>query len=216
MTFTGGTMLVGLIQLALFYWQLRLMRATVKDAGVAATAAALSAKAAVGIELPILRFVPIELASTGALIGDNEPYGATVSDRAPERFTALGGFKVTNNGRTPAFCTTFSLGWQVAERLTGEPVYLRTVRLNHAIVIQPNQEQYLDVHQGVELSITDVEATERNEAWLWVYGCICYRDFMDEARESRFCWRYADRNHEGPFYFFASDGEPPPAFTRRI
>lgn len=221
MVFTGGTMVVGFLQLGLFFWQLRLMRSTIQDGALAARAAELNAKAAVGIELPIIRFSPLELVSTTALIpADGAPYGGGITDGPPTRYSALGNFKVTNHGRTPAFPIEFAVGWAVADVLQSEPFYSQRDRVNHAKVVTTSAEQecHLDArHLGIELSEEQITNITAGQSFLWVFGCLYYRDFLDDPREARFCWRYANRNHESmrPFYFFASDGDPPVAYVAR-
>lgn len=223
MVFTGGTMVVGFLQLGLFFWQLRLMRSTIQDAAIAARAAELNARAAVGIELPIIRFTPLELASTDALIpADGAPYAAAITDGPPTRFSALGDFRVTNYGRTPAFPVEFAVGWAVAAVLQSEPVYSQRDRVNHAKVVTTSAEQEQECHLGarhlgIELSDEQIANITAGQSFLWVFGCLYYRDFLDDPREARFCWRYANRNHDSmkPFFYFASDGDPPQAYVAR-
>jgi hypothetical protein len=209
-----GAYLVGLLQAGLFFWQLRLMRSSVEDTATAAKAAELSSRAAVAIELPVLRLTPADLLSTDVLISDNEPFGAGVTDDMPGKFSAVGGITINNYGRTPAFPDTFSMGYRVADRLPDEPSYNRTWALNHAEVIKPEGEFFVGEYLSFELTDAEIQAAGSGTSWLWVFGCICYTDFLGEKQTTKFCWRYADRNHELPFYHFASDGEPPLAYVR--
>ena len=214
MYFTGAAVFVALGQLAVFFWQLRLLRKSVKDTGLAAEAAILSARAAIGIELPVLRVAPVDLISTDRRIESSGPYGGLVNDRAPTKFSAIGNFLIKNLGRTPAFPDEIAIGWAVATALSGAPNYLHRSRLNHASVIQPGDEYMADIHYGIELSDADVAAARSGTAWLWVYGCVYYVDFLENRREYRSCWRFANRNHDSVFYHFASDGEPPSAYVQ--
>lgn len=216
MYFTGGMMFVGIVQLGFFVWQLRLMRATVEDTKLAANAAELNARAAIGIELPILRLAPQELVSTDKLIGPNEPYAGGVDDGPPTKFSAVGGFHIKNYGRTPAFPYEIAVGWIVANSLPAAVQYTQRNRLNHAAVIKPDEEFYADVHYGIELTDDEIMAAASDNCWLWFYGCVYYTDFLQAKREARFCWRYANRNFDTVFYFFTSDGDPPAAYTRGI
>lgn len=220
MLFTGGTMCVGFVQLGLFWWQLRLMRANIKDGALVAKAAELNARASIGIELPVIRFSPLELGSTDHLIpNDNSPYGAGISDGPPSKYSALGDFRVTNHGRTPAFPIAFAVGWAFTDVLPPEPTYIQRSVIDHAKVVVAGGEVecHLDgPHLGIELSDEQLAAGATNKIWLWVYGCLYFLDFLDQPREARFCWRYADRNHDLPFYFLASDGEPPPAYVAKV
>lgn len=216
MYFTGGAMLVGMLQLGFFYWQLRLMGVSVKDAELAARAAELNARAAIGIELPILRVTPPDLLTTNGLFEPNEPYAGSVNDKAPEKFSAVGLLLIKNHGRTPAFPTEIAVGWMVANSLPETPTYLRRNRLNHASVIKADEAYMADVYYAIELTNEEVSAAASDHARLWFYGCIYYTDFLHLKREARFCWRFANRNFDNVFYYFASDGEPPAAYTQSV
>jgi len=212
MFFTGGTMLVGLFQLGVFLWQLRLLRKSVISTQLAATAADLNARAAVGIELPILRIIPTDLVGTDRLIDDSSPYGGFVNDGPPTRYSAIGHIIVRNHGRTPAFPEEIAVGWMVANALPEIPTYKKRSRMNHGAVVEPNKEFLLDQHYGIELSNADVESAKSGNAWLWFFGIISYTDFLQSKRESRFCWRFANRNFDNVFYAFMSDGNPPASY----
>lgn len=187
----------------------------------AADAAKLSADAAVGIELPILKAFPPDLMSVSQPIPENGPYASAVNDGVPTRYSAISFIKYKNYGRTPAFPIVFSAGWSATARLPDAPVYTKSVGINHAVVYRPASEdieaEYLvDFHSTIELIEPEIQEIRQGTSWLWVYGCLKFRDFMNTEREARFCWRWANRNAEGrqPFYFFASDGNPPPAYLR--
>jgi hypothetical protein len=210
MIFTGATASVAFLQMLLFVWQLSLMRHSVNDSTKAANAAERSARAAVAMELPVIRMIPPEdLVATDVLIGGEGPYGGIVNDGPPTRFSAIGRFEVQNHGRTSAFPTIFSIGWAVAGELPETPKYQKTVRLNHASVIKPNDSYHVDQHYGIEITEQEVAATANKTAWLWVYGSLTYWDFLDDVHDFRFCWRLAQRDPDGEMFMFASDGEPP-------
>ncbi len=216
MYFTGAMAFIGLAQIGFFYWQLSLMRRSLQSAEIAAKAAELNARAAIGIELPIIRAVPADLVSTAELIGGDEPYGGTVNDFSPAKYSAIGPIVFKNYGRTPAFPEKLSVGWIVATILPDVPTYRETKYLNHAAVIKPDSEFTADRHYGIELTDEELAATSEGKSWLWVYGCLYYRDFLHENRQARFCWRFANRNFDTVFYFFSSDGEPPAEYTRHV
>ncbi len=224
--FTGISAAAALFQLGLFTWQLRLIRRSLEDtrasadaASVAAHAAELNARAAIGIELPVLRIrPPDDIVHTDSLIDDDQPYGGIVNDGPLTRFSAIALLRVENHGRTPAFPTSISVGWQVTHRLPEVPNYRHTAVLNHAAVIRPDDLLTLDQHYGIELTEEEIASSAAGTSWLWFYGALKYRDFLHEEHVQRFCWRHADRNPPDgpPFFFFASDGEPPPAYIRSI
>lgn len=224
--FTGMSAGAALLQLVLFTWQLRLMRKSLEDthasadaARLAAKAAELNARAAIGIELPILRVrPPDDIVQTDGPIDGNLPYGGTVNDGPLTQFSAIGLLTVENHGRTPAFPTSISVGWQVAHGLAEAPSYRVTATLNHSAVIKSAEQITLDLHYGIELTEQEIASCAAGTSWLWFYGELTYRDFLHEEHKHRFCWRHADRNPPGgpAFFFFSSDGEPPPAYIRSI
>jgi hypothetical protein len=188
MIFTGATACVAFLQMLLFVWQLSLMRHSVNDSTKAANAAERSARAAVAMELPVIRMIPPEdLVATDVLIGGEGSYGGIVNDGPPTRFSAIGRFEVQNHGRTSAFPTIFSIGWAVAAELPETPKYQKTVRLNHASVIKPNDSYHVDQYYGIEISEQEVAATANKTAWLWVYGSLTYCDFLDDVHDFSFC-----------------------------
>jgi hypothetical protein len=213
MYFTGGLLVVAILQAGFFVWQLWLMRTTVRDTHLAAKAAELNARAAVGIELPILRVLLPDLLGTDKPVPADGPYGGWVNDGPPTKFSAVGMLDIHNHGRTPAFPSEIIAGWLVAHVLPPTPLYIHRKQFPHAAVIKPGDDEYdSDLHFGIELTDAQVAATRSGTEWLWVYGCIHYTDFLAEKREYRFCWRFANRNVDSVFYAFASDGDPPKAY----
>ncbi len=180
----------------------------------AAEAAELNARAAIGIELPVIRAITTDMVYTSKLIGDTEPYGGIVNDGPPTQYSAVGCIRFENHGRTPAFPDKLVVGWKVTDKLPEIPHYTTTSNLNHAEVIKAGDSFISDTHYGIELTDDEIKQTSENQAWLWFYGCLFYTDFMNTRREARFCWRFANRNHGKAFYYFSSDGEPPKAYTQ--
>jgi hypothetical protein len=187
---------------------------------ISANAGKFSADAAVGIELPILRAFPSDLLSVDQPIPENGAYGGGVNDSIPTKYSAIGYINYKNYGRTPAFPIDFSGGWEVTAQLPDNPDYTKCVGINHAVVYRPASEDpetnySVGFHCTIELTDQEIIEISNGTSWLWFYGCLKFRDFMNTEQESRFCWRWANRNHDGsPFYFFASDGNPPPAYLR--
>lgn len=179
----------------------------------AAEAAELNARAAIGIELPVIRAITTDLLSTDTLITGGGPYSGGVDDGPPTKYSAVGYIKFENHGRTPAFPEKISVGWMVAEKLPENPIYLKTSNLNHAAVIKPEGSFTADTHYGIELSCEELEATKEARAWLWFYGCLHYTDFLHAKRTARFCWRFANRDFDSVSFYFSSDGEPPTQYT---
>lgn len=210
--------LIASIQVVLFRAQLRMMRQNIQDTAAAAKAAELNAKAAIGIELPHIRAVPTDLLATHEPVVGEAPYGGVISDAPPGLHNALSAIELSNHGRTPAFSLAVSVGWMVARELPHQvPAYQRKIRLNHNVILGPGGEMNFPCDIGIELSEEETRDVARDTKWLWVFGEVEFRDFMDQIQTTRFCWRHANRNAPGDpkFYYLASDGEPPAAYTRR-
>lgn len=209
---------IATFQLALFAIQLRMMRRNIVDTANAAKAAELNAKAAIGIELPFLRAIPSDLLATSEPVPEEGPYGGYVNDGPPATYNALGPIEISNLGRTPAYSLVVSIGWIVARVLPEQPpAYQRTTRMNHNMVLAAGAETNFHPHFCISLSEEEVKETGRDEKWLWIFGEVAYRDFMDQMQTARFCWRFANRNSPGDLklYYLSSDGEPPTAYIRR-
>jgi hypothetical protein len=215
MYFTCGLLLVAIFQLGFFYWQLKLIRQSLSATEIAAKAAELNARAAIGIELPIIRMHKIELISTEKLI-DNTWEGFGIIETFPTKFSALRLLDFKNHGRTPAFPEKVSVGYMAVSKLPEEPIYTKTFTVNHASVIKPDSEFTTDIRWGFELTETQLASLMKDKIWLWIYGCLYYSDFLHNKREAHFCLRYANR-HPGdsrPYFSFENDGNPPAKYTQ--
>jgi hypothetical protein len=122
--FTGALAIFAFCQVVAMILQYRVMRIqasslrdTVEATHKAAEAAELSARAAIGIELPVIRAITTDLIYTDKLISSEGPYGGIVNDRSPTKYSAIGYIRFENHGRTPAFPEKISVGWKVAEKL---------------------------------------------------------------------------------------------------
>lgn len=209
---------IATLQLVLFAIQLRMMGRNIVDTANAAKAAELNAKAAIGIELPFLRAIPSDLLATSEPVPEVGPYGGYVNDGPPAPYNALGPIEIGNLGRTPAYSLVISIGWIVARVLPEQPPsYQRTIPMNHNMVLAAGAETNFHPHFSIALSEEEVKETARDEKWLWIFGEVAYRDFMDQLQTARFCWRFANRNPPGDLklYYLSSDGEPPSAYIRR-
>ena len=200
---------------------INISRQSARAAEKAANAANKSANAAINIELPILKIVVEELISVSSPFTNGESFGGSSLCSVPTRYSGIGHFKYRNYGRTPAFPFEFGVGWKVADRLPETPVYSHITGLNHATVIRPASEipdEYTaidDFDCCIETTESEIAAISSGTSCLWFYGYIRYRDFMNDERIAKFCWRWANRNPAGhkPYYFFQSDGNPPKIYT---
>jgi hypothetical protein len=210
-----------LLQLLLFFWQLWLMRETIKDASqsaraasAAAAAADLSARAAIGIELPLITTRLFGLLRTNVATDPYDPPGGTVNDGYPSRHCSAGPFLFKNIGRSPAILERVDLGWSVAADLAEQPQYSELVALEHLSTIATGEEFQAPYHLSMDLTQEQQAEIQEERSFLWVYGALRYRDFMGDRHEERFCFSYEKRvrGHLNPFAFF-KDRRLPAAYT---
>jgi hypothetical protein len=172
--FTGALVAVSGIQ---GYFLLR----ADKTARIAAIAATQSAKAAVAIELPILRM------NAGGL-----GYG-TNQDKSGKQFHVCWIDKIilSNLGRTNAFPVEIQLGWTVGDSLPETPSYpfLKTFPANE--ILDPIKDSTEIMLSEFEYQTVPglYELLRTRETNLWFYCNLVYLDFMDTRREAGFCWK---------------------------
>jgi hypothetical protein len=215
--FTCLLVIVGIGQAGLFFVQLRYMRIGMRDATLAANAADLSAKAATAIEFPVVRtgWMGPEILATDELVKPNAPYGGSVNDGWPTKFSAIGDIKFTNFGRTPAFPEQISLAISVADKLPPTPVYTDQVRCDAKAVIEPKDAREIEIHFGFELTDEQIAWISRSEKVLWFYGVLTFRDIMDRSHGICFCWQWGRQNEADSVSYFFDDGSAPAAYTAK-
>jgi len=190
---------------------LTIAREAAKATQKAAEAAELNARAAIGIELPVIRALTADLLYVGERPKEESIYGGFVNNGPLTKFSAVIGISFKNHGRTPAFPENLSIGWRVADKLPETPNYISSTNISHASVIKPESEFITDSRHAIELTDEELAATKEGHAWLWFYGCLYYTDFMNTKREARFCWRFASQ-YSG--FCFSSEGNPPAEYIR--
>jgi hypothetical protein len=148
----------------------------------AATAADLSARAAIGIELPIIRIVPDELGSGSRRDGDEMIVSYSVH-----------GVTFVNLGRTKAFPIEIKSGMTCGSKLPDTPNYtevdtfLPNIFFEADPEITPRKtffECSVIIHDG------DADRVYKGEIGLWFYCCLTYDDFMQTRRTVAFCWQW--------------------------
>jgi hypothetical protein len=162
---TGLLVIVGIGQLFLFFWQLRLIRKSLDVAELTANAAKQSSEAMVAVELPIFVYEKIDM--------QNRPFKFSI---------AFG-----NHGRTPAIITGHCLVFTTEAALPPVPRYPlgSLVKVDRPSVVEKGDE-YL-IERPWSLSPEESERVFRRESILRVYGYIEYRDFLKIERRDGFC-----------------------------
>lgn len=121
--------------------QVKELKASVEVARQTAQAAELNARAVIRMELPIIRIFPDHLTRTDRLQGENESFiGGAADGCRPTKFSALRICDFRNDGRTPAFPITLSLGWKITDVLPNIPIYTKSFKFKHSSVMNPNDD----------------------------------------------------------------------------
>jgi len=168
--FTLG-LVVGVIQLILFWRQLKYIRESLNAAKLSADAAKLSADAAIGVALPKLLVSEIGFQ-------DAEAPGTTDSEVV---------VTVTNYGRTPAFVFRETAEMCNTRTLPPVPDYWNAVDLMPSHVIERRRTYNITARYKDCRTIIDYQLLLECKEKMWVYGCVMYRDFLDKPHTLRFC-----------------------------
>jgi hypothetical protein len=156
-----------------------------KTARIAANAADRSARAAIALQLPVIRIVPNAL-SQGDGLADGKPY-----ENCSVHFVTI-----SNLGTTKAFPKEILYGWTVGNDLPSEPSYQWIDSFLPNYFIEPDPKitprkflvgtKMLEPGQRTEISKGN---------YLWFYCALLYDDFMGEAHSHGFCWRWSYTGH---------------------
>jgi hypothetical protein len=174
--FTFGLVVVGFLQV---YWLKRTMKVT----GAAADAAEKSARAAIGIELPIIRIKPDKIHFIETQIGED----------ASKMFYSVASVTFANLGRTMAFPVEMKSGIYCGTKLPQKPQYIASDSFLPNLIFDPDpnvtpHKQLADC--SVEIQEEDRCKIDKGEIGLWFYCCLVYDDFMQTRHEACFCWRW--------------------------
>jgi hypothetical protein len=177
------------------------------------------AEATKAIEYPVIlaSYIGPELNATDELIGPNEPYGSTVNDNWPTRFSVISEIRFHNYGRTPAFPRYIRTGIAVVKKLPSVPVYTHTFPCTSSPIIEEKSPDDVMLHFGFELRDDQIAEIEGSSAILWFYAALAYQDVRGKSHETRVCWQWGRQNPkaDGISYFF-DDGSAPAAYTQAM
>lgn len=193
--------------------QIRFLIRADQTATISARAAERSAKAAIGVELPIIKRI---YGPSLVIVGSRNPEsytGVINSNGVPSRFSGITDITFINDGRTAAFPKHFRVGWTVIDGLPDIPVYSQTVQCQPDAIINGNAVAQLDANFVIEVSDEERARIVQRQADLWLYLDLTYSDFMNEEHQSGICLKW-ERHQLGSFGWAAVTGIPA-AYTRR-
>ncbi|KJC60482.1 hypothetical protein UP10_12780 [Bradyrhizobium sp. LTSPM299] len=168
-----------------------------KTARIAANAADLSARAAIAIELPVIKAEP-----------DQFGFGSKQNADGPRiEYCIVALISFANVGRTQAYPVEVQYGWTFGNALPGIPVYTFTKRFRINEIIHPSDTGFLNLDEefAFDQGIDPIEAVRTATSGLWFYCRLVYLDFMQNRHESSFCWRRHQVVGKG---FFLVDSTP--------
>jgi hypothetical protein len=168
--------------------QSRDMKYSIAAAETSARAAELSARATVGVELPIVFLQRIDVMGKGYSPG-------VIPSLPPAPSEIWVWFK--NYGRTPAILLHLFIDWDVISRLSDEPDYQRLYPLDG--VIEPGDTFEFRTASDVIFDQAQIEAANRGTERFWVYGYLAYVDFVRNQHRVGFCAVWASVK-DGPFH----------------
>jgi hypothetical protein len=149
-----------------------------RTARIAANAANLSARAAIGIQLPIIRVTPSKLG-----------FGSTTQKGVRTEECSVHDVSVANLGATKAFPTEIMYGFALGDRLPDKPSYRFIDKFPPNVILEPGIENRITkTLWGLMLLEKGQRVQIMGGNCLWFYCAVLYRDFMDEPRSHGFCW----------------------------
>jgi hypothetical protein len=174
----------------------------------AADAAMLSAQAAIGIELPVLGVAPPDLHSIDEPLVPGTGY-AYVSGYAQEmlsRYSVIPWMHLRNAGRTPAFLTEFAIGNSISVEASATPEFDGIYRLVAGEIVERLEKTSVELHYQITLADDQIAVMKEKKAFLWLTVRVRYLDFLSNAHEATFHWKWD--NPGGGSYFFDKGGGP--------
>jgi hypothetical protein len=172
-----------------------------KSTRVAADAAILSARAAIAIELPVIRADAQKL-----------DYGYVQDETGRRQQVSINELSISNLGKTKAFPIEVQVGCTIGRRLPKTPIYRFTKSFPVNAILEPDQ-------RGVEVSLSEFEFEAPPDIYnmlrarsinLWFYCNLVYFDFMQARHQAGFCWKRHETTGTGAFF-----EDPTPAYNRK-
>jgi hypothetical protein len=188
--------------------QSRDMKASIAVAQRAAEAAELSAKAAIGVELPIISITDFALMEISA--------GRITGGVPPEVSELQLPFK--NSGRTVASLIEQCIETIVVDALPTIPVYEHIYPFVPGTLVEAGKPSPVSIQNYfVRLTAVERDTIKDQTKSLWLYGYISFEDRLGERHESRFCarWVVYKVGVANTPTGFVYDSRTPPEYTRR-
>jgi hypothetical protein len=191
--FTAGLLLVGGLQVVVYWKQKGLMEKSLGAAKDAAEAARQSAAIAMNAQSARVAIFRLEFGPSGASNWDAKLQSPSIE------------VMLKNYGPTTAFVESVGLEviWGVS--LPSEPGYTHAFDVEPETVVAP-QETYTLRNKSYRPMIPskDVEAIKEQKMFIWVYGHLQYLDVLDRKHITRFCKQLLPSAAQPGSYQFAT------------
>jgi hypothetical protein len=183
------------------------MKASIAVAQRAAEAAELSAKAAIGVELPIISITDFALMESSTI---------RITGGVPPEIAELG-LPFKNSGRTVASLIEQCVETIVVDTLPTIPVYEHIFPFVPGTLVEADKPSPVNIRNYfIRLTTDERDAIKDEKKSLWLYGYISFEDRLGERHQSRFCARWVVYKSLGNTPTgFVYDSRTPPDYTRR-
>jgi hypothetical protein len=167
----------------------------------AADAADLSARAAIAIQLPVIRIRPDELSW-----GDSNVTGIYMAH------IGVGQLTFSNLGASKAFPIDLKYGFTIGKPLEETPAYLFAASFVPNLIFEPDPNTTPFKSLGATMVIEPEQWPLICEGRLdvWFYCVFAYYDFMQSRHEAAFCWHW-----EKVGFGMAWRADPTPAYSKK-
>jgi hypothetical protein len=187
--FTFALVIVGALQAALFFFQLKLIRESLSPAKEAADAAKLNAQAVVDAERAYL-FVTVE-ADVVPVMGKALAFAfaSDVDNRSTFGFEISYVFQ--NHGRTPAIIREISHGACIAPEFPIERTYSHVIHLPSHLLASDKETPPIKADDVPKITTAIAKSIDDIEDTFWFYGNVTYDDMFGWRRTFDFVWHYS-------------------------
>jgi hypothetical protein len=174
--FTGGLLIIGGLQVLVYWKQKNLMEKSLDASSAAAESARQSAVVAMNVQSARVALLRVGFGSTGASNWDARLQSPSIE------------VVLKNYGPTTAFVESVGLEVMWGVSLPPEPDSTHTFDVEPETVIDP-QEVYTLRNKDYRRMIPseDLTAIKEQKMFIWVYGHLQYRDFLNQMHITRFC-----------------------------
>lgn len=172
-----------------------------KTARIAANAADLSARAAIALQLPIIRVTPATLG-----------WGDSIQNEVLYAYCDVGSVTFSNLGETKAFPIEFRYGLTVGEPLPSSPSYKFTESFVPNLIFEPVRTvtPMKRLAGTFMIGSGDWPKICVGEIQVWFYCVLTFEDFMQVRHDAAFCWKWTST---GSGMAWSADATP--AYTKK-